>query len=233
MGGTEMNQFRDAAYARKSNVRAPADRPSRRHNRDQTSGPARVLAPSTVLMRDGATEDTIVYDGFASVTGREYEMYDMFGPYMEIVHVGAFAESLSTDGLDVPLVLGHDPMRRIARTVNAQSTLTLTEVTEGERTGLRVLAPQLDRADPDVRYIEPKLRSGLIDEMSFRFRIVSGRWSDDWDQYHIHAVDIHRGDVSIVGYGANPHTEGSGLRSGTLPLTRSASYYRARIALDN
>jgi hypothetical protein len=32
-------------------------------------------------------------------------------------------------------------------------------------------------------------------------------------EYHIHAVDIDRGDVSIVGYGANPHTAGAGLRS--------------------
>jgi hypothetical protein len=31
-------------------------------------------------------------------------------------------------------------------------------------------------------------------------------------EYHINEVDIHRGDVAIVGYGANPHTAGAGLR---------------------
>jgi hypothetical protein len=48
--------------------------------------------------------------------------------------------------------------------------------------------------------------------MSFRFMITAGRWSDDFTTYTIQRFDIHRGDVSIVGYGANPHTAGAGLR---------------------
>jgi HK97 family phage prohead protease len=139
-------------------------------------------------------------------------MWDAFGEYEEIVHIGSFAESLARADLDVPLVIDHVSSRRIARTTVPAAPLSLTEVTTGDRTGLRVLAPALDRADPDVQYIVPKLRSGLIDEMSFRFLITSGRWSDDYTQFHIHAADIHRGDVSIVGYGASPHTAGSGLR---------------------
>jgi hypothetical protein len=71
----------------------------------------------------------------------------------------------------------------------------------------------MQRDNPYVAQITPMLRSGLIDEMSFRFMITSGRWSDDWAEYHIHAVDIHRGDVAIVGYGANPLTAGAGLRA--------------------
>jgi hypothetical protein len=55
----------------------------------------------------------------------------------------------------------------------------------------------------------PKLRSGLIDEMSFAFRIEAGVWSPDYTEYRIDKVDIHRGDVAIVGYGANPFTDGS------------------------
>ena len=155
----------------------------------------------------------LVFEGMASVTGQGYEMWDWFGPYTEFVHVGAFAETLAQPDLDVPLVLDHVSSRRLARTGNAASPLILTEVTSGDATGLKVLAPSLPKDDQDVRYIVPKLESGLIDEMSFRFRITSGRWNEDWDEYHIHAVDIHRGDVAIVGYGANPHTSGSGLRS--------------------
>jgi HK97 family phage prohead protease len=175
-----------------------------------------MTAGSTTHTTFRAAEDSnapLVFEGFASVTGQGYEMWDAFGPYTEYVHVGAFAETLAQPGLDVPLVLDHVSSQRLARTGNATSPLMLTEVTTGDTTGLRCLAPSLQRDNPWVQQIEPMLRSGLIDEMSFRFMITSGRWSDDWMEYHIHAVDIHRGDVAIVGYGANPHTAGSGLRS--------------------
>lgn len=172
-----------------------------------------VAARTQVEVRDlDGTEGPLVFDGFASVTGQAYRMWDAFGEYREIVHVGSFTETLAQPGLDVPLVIDHVSSRRIARTVTPAAPLLLSEVTEGDRTGLHVLAPNLDRSDPDVAYIVPKLRSGLIDEMSFRFLITSGRWSDDWTEFHIHAVDIDRGDVAIVGYGANPLTTGAGLR---------------------
>jgi len=138
-------------------------------------------------------------------------MWDMFGPYTEQVSTGAGAESLARDDLDVPLVLAHDSLRRIARTTNG--TLALSETDDG----LLVDAPRLDRTDGDVAYILPKLESGLVDEMSFRFRIEAGSWSPDWSTYAIEKYDIHRGDVAIVGYGANPHTQGAGMRSQALP----------------
>ena len=195
-----------------------ASRPMQRRCDEQPGSGARVSARLHGLEVRGldAPDGPLVFEGLASVTGQAYPMWDAFGPYEELVHVGAFTETLAQDGLDVPLVIDHVSSRRIARTVVAESTLLLSEVTTGDRTGLQVLAPNLDRADPDVAYVVPKLRSGLLDEMSFRFLITSGRWSEDWTQYHIHAVDIHRGDVSIVGYGANPFTAGAGLRAGGL-----------------
>jgi hypothetical protein len=45
--------------------------------------------------------------------------------------------------------------------------------------------------------------------MSFAFRIESGQWSPDYTEYRINRYDIHRGDVAIVGYGANPYTGAS------------------------
>jgi HK97 family phage prohead protease len=208
-------EMREAAVKRAEGVRAPGDRPSQR--RCEREAQSRAWTPghsSRVEIRDADGPDgPLVFDGFASVTGQGYEMWDWAGEYTEVVHVGAFAETLARGDLDVPLVLDHVSSKRIARTGNASSPLMLAEVTEGDTTGLHVLAPTLDRTDPDTAYIVPKLRSGLIDEMSFRFMITSGRWSEDWMEYHIHAVDIHRGDVSIVGYGANPHTVGAGLRS--------------------
>lgn len=128
------------------------------------------------------------------------------GAQTEIVSAGAGGNSMKRTDLDVPLVLGHDQLRRIARTSNG--TLTLEETAAG----LIVDAPDLDPEDVDVAYIAPKLSAGLIDEMSFAFRIVRGEWSPDYSQYRISEYDIHRGDVAIVGYGANPATS-AGLRA--------------------
>jgi HK97 family phage prohead protease len=161
----------------------------------------------------------LAFEGHASVTERGYEMWDFFGPYTEVVSAGAFDDTLARSGLDVPLVLGHDQMRRIARTTNGTLQLGMDD------NGLSVRA-QLDPDDIDVQYIVPKLRAGLMDEMSFAFRIDSGTWSEDYSQYRIDKVDIHRGDVAIVGYGASPHTDG-GVRGGEGGTRRA----RARLAL--
>jgi HK97 family phage prohead protease len=223
-------RFLAAAATRSEGVRSAGDRPSQRHSPlldaysdrslrrsdDPTmSDRAGVPTPGGSFTCRAASEDEdapLVFDGYASVTGQGYEMWDWAGPYTEYVHVGAFAETLSSSP-DVPLVIAHDTNRRLARTGNVASPLMLAEITTGEKTGLHVLAPSLSRENPEVRDIEYALRSELIDEMSFRFTITAGRWSEDWMEYHIHSVDIARGDVSIVGYGANPLTVGAGLRS--------------------
>jgi HK97 family phage prohead protease len=214
MGGTGVNEvlMREAAVKRAEGVRAPADRPRQRRCDSDERSRAWVSSRAQLEVRQAEDTGALSFEGFASVTGQGYQMWDWAGEYTEYVHVGAFSETLARADLDVPLVLDHVSSRRIARTGNEHSPLYLSEVTMGATTGLKVLAPTLDINDPDTAYIVPKLRSKLIDEMSFRFMITSGRWSDDWMEYHIHAVDIHRGDTAIVGYGANPLTAGSGLR---------------------
>ena len=192
-----------AAQARAAGTIQPADRPRERRSSEVGQVRGSVLVPAKVELRAKGDSDRLDFHGIASVTERGYEMYDAFGPYTEVVEAGAFADTLARADLDVVLVLGHDSMRRIARTKNG--SLVLAETDEG----LDVLASDLDPSDADVAYIVPKLRSGLIDEMSFMFRIESGQWSPDYSEYRITRVDIHRGDVSIVGYGANPHTSAS------------------------
>ena len=211
--------YEAAAEARAVGVRAHADRPSQRRCGEEagTLAAVRAYAPS-LRLADSDSGDGLTFRGFATVYNAGYQMWDMFGPYTEQVMSGAGATSLARDDLDVPLVLNHDSLRRIARTTNG--TLSLSETTEDDREGLLVLAPDLEPADADVAYIAPKLRSGLVDEMSFRFRIVRGEWSSTWAEYHINEYDIHRGDVAIVGYGANPHTQGAGLRGSSLPDLR-------------
>jgi HK97 family phage prohead protease len=194
--------MQEAAQARSAAVRAPADRPRERRcaEKPHPLAQARAVTRHPMQVRDAEGGSGFDFSGYASVTEAGYEMWDFFGPYTEIVSHGAFSKSLSQDDLDVPLVLGHDSMRRIARTTNG--TLQLSE----DDTGLLADAPNLDPADGDVAYIAPKIRSGLIDEMSFRFSITGGQWSPDYTEYRIDGADIHRGDVSIVGYGANPAT---------------------------
>ncbi|TFE42495.1 phage prohead protease [Streptomyces sp. ICN441] len=214
----------DAAAARAQQVRQRADRPSQRRSAQQPGGRASVRASlSDVQVREQDGGGTVEFRGHASVYEQAYEMWDMFGPYTEIVSEAAGADSLARADLDVPLVLGHDQLRRLARTTTG--TLFLTE----DARGLHVHAPNLDLADYDVAYIAPKLRAGLIDEMSFAFRIESGQWSPDYSEYRITRYDIHRGDVAIVGYGANPHTAGATLRQ---PEPTQSSRARALLELS-
>jgi hypothetical protein len=49
---------------------------------------------------------------------------------------------------------------------------------------------------------------GDLDEMSFAFRVTRQEWSPDYSQRDITEVNLNKGDVSIVNYGANPHTAG-------------------------
>jgi HK97 family phage prohead protease len=209
-----------AAERRAASVAQRSHRPQQR--RAGEHGPANVVRASgcRLALRDnGDAAGSLRFTGHAAVYGVAYEMWDFFGSYQEIVAPGAAAQSLAREDLDVPLVLDHESIRRIARTTN--DTLLLSE----DDTGLRVDAPALDPADADVAYIAPKIRAGLISEMSFMFRIEAGAWSPDYSTYTIGRFDIHRGDVSIVGFGANPHTDTD------LRAQRQRSRLRARIAL--
>jgi hypothetical protein len=201
MNDEMLERIAGAAKERGGAIVRPTDRPSQRRGAGAgIGGPAGMPARATIQMRAVGDSGLLNFHGVASAYERAYEMWDMFGPYTEIVSAGAGAESLARADLDVPLVLQHQSLRRIARTTTG--TLMLRESDEG----LEVDAPELDQNDHDVAYIRSKIESRLIDEMSFMFRIELGRWSPDYTEYRIDKYDIHRGDVAIVGYGANPHT---------------------------
>lgn len=218
----EMSSAEQAAHARAAGgVRQLSHRPAQRRcaqNADAARNTVRM--PASMDMRvAGEDASLLAFRGVASATEREYEMWDSFGPYLEVVDATAFDETLARAGLDVPLVLSHDQLRRIARTTTGTLRLSMTEL------GLTVDA-DLDPRDADVAYIAPKIEAGLIDEMSFAFRIEAGIWSPDFTQYRITTVDLHRGDVAIVGWGANPHTSAE--------LARESVGYgqRAAVLLD-
>ena len=214
-----------AAAERSQQIRQRADRPSQRRCAEHAGARATVRAAlSGVQVRESGDAGTLEFVGRASVYEQAYEMWDMFGPYTEVVTEGAGSDSLARADLDVPLVLGHDQLRRLART--STGTLFLTESADG----LDVRAPALDPADYDVAYIAPKLRSGLVDEMSFAFRIESGQWSPDYTEYRINRYDIHRGDVAIVGYGANPYTGASMRQPAAAPSSRARALLEIALA---
>ena len=45
-----------------------------------------------------------------------------------------------------------------------------------------------------------------MDEMSFAFRAVRQEWNEDETERRLLEVNIHKGDVSVVNFGANPAT---------------------------
>jgi HK97 family phage prohead protease len=143
--------------------------------------------------------DTLVLTGYASVFDRPYEVYGGVdaGGWSEVIDRGAFAKTLAANP-DVHLLINHDGLP-LARTKSG--TLHLST----DQKGLRVKA-ELDRSDPDVQRLEPKMVRGDINEMSFAFRVKGQVWSDGDTVRRINEVDIDKGDVSVVNFGANPAT---------------------------
>ena len=178
----------------------------------RSSGPAvqrRAFALDGAQIRstpDGTGGEALTFTGYACVTNRSYEMNDMAGPYPETVRAGAFKDTLGKNP-DVPFLLNHDGLT-LARTKSG--TLTLAE----DSTGLLTEA-RLDPKNSVVRDIQSAMERGDVDEMSFAFRIMdpNSGWNDEFTERNITGVDINKGDVSVVNFGANPHTAGASMRS--------------------
>jgi phage head maturation protease len=78
-------------------------------------------------------------------------------------------------------------------------------------TGLHVEA-KLDPKRPDVQTIRSAIENRELDEMSFSFMVDPGgdKWSEDGSTRRITSVNMDRGaDVSVVNFGASPHTGGT------------------------
>lgn len=198
-----------AAEARAAGARDVTARPSLRRHAEWVDGtsPARVARRFDV--RDQGTGGPVVAS-FASVTDTAYEMYDMFGPYTEVVSLTAFDATLAADP-SVEFTLNHGAGGGLPMAHTRNGTLTLTAIKDGETTGLWYEA-QVDPTRGDVADMLKAMTRGDLAESSFKFRIDSGQWSPDWTEYHIQAVTLDRGDVSAVNFGANPHTAGDMLK---------------------
>lgn len=156
---------------------------------------------SNIEVREDADSNSVSFVGYASVFNHDYEVTDQFGTYTERISPGAFTRTLG-EGPDVVMNLNHGAGGTglpVARTKSGTLKLTQDEI------GLRV-SSVLDMRDPDVRAILPKMQRGDLSEMSFAFRVNSQEWSEDFDDRTITEVNLARGDVSIVTFGANPAT---------------------------
>lgn len=194
----------DAAATRAGAVRAPADRPRQRRSDESPASAALVRAEMRgVQIREAQNSDgadVVRVEGYASITEHGYEMWDFYGPYTEIVSQGAFGKTLAAEP-QVEYVINHGAGGAIPMAHTRNGTLTLAE----DASGLLTLA-ELDPRRSDVQLVRLALERGDLAEMSFKFRITAGQWSPDYTEYRITEVDIDRGDVSIVNFGANPAT---------------------------
>jgi HK97 family phage prohead protease len=165
--------------------------------RNTPTGTERRAYPVRLEVRAGKTAGVSTVEGYASVTESAYEMYDWYGTYAEVVREGAFKRTLNASP-DVQLLLNH---RGLSMAYTKAGTLRLAEDT----TGLHMSA-DINTERSDVRDMLLALQDNAVDEMSFAFRVTRQQWSPDYDQRDILEVDIHRGDVSVVNFGANPAT---------------------------
>lgn len=188
----------EAAARRAADI---AGKPEARQLRRQPpSGPAR-LQPFKGEFRAAKVEhqgkERHQLDGVASVTDQPYEMWDLFGPYTEVVEGGAFDETLAADP-DVAFLVNH---RGVTMARTTSGTLEL------EATGLGLQArAYVNPERQDVRDLIVAIDDRDITEMSFAFIIEEGEWNDDFTEFRISKVNLDRGDVSAVNYGANPYT---------------------------
>lgn len=153
---------------------------------------------------DGTGGETLLFEGYACITEAPYEMQDWLGPFDEVVRSGAFRQTLAACA-DVPFLVNHSGLT-LARTKS--QTLRLAE----DSTGLHTSA-DLDPASPHVQALRSAMTRGDVDEMSFGFWVTRQVWSPDFTQRDILEVDLHKGDVSIVNFGANPNTAGAQMNS--------------------
>lgn len=183
---------------------------------------------------NGAGGTKLEFEGYASVTCADesdaehsYEMEDFFGPYRESILRGAFQKTIG-EGADVAFLVNHGMGGGVTMARTKPGTLQLHE----DLVGLHVRAT-LNPARPDVQILKAAVDDGALDEMSFAFRVVRQKWSwaeenGEIDHRIIQEVNMDKGDVSPVNYGANPHTGGLvSMRSAAAVLNARGLTWRA------
>jgi HK97 family phage prohead protease len=117
-------------------------------------------------------------------------------PFKESIAPGAFRKTLS-ETPDVRLLINHEGLP-LARSKNG--TLKLNE----DDRGLYFEAELADTTE--ARDIYKLVERGDVDQMSFAFRVIRQKWSEDRSRRVLTEVSLSDGDVSVVTYPAYPTT---------------------------
>jgi HK97 family phage prohead protease len=139
-----------------------------------------------------AEDGTMRLSGYAAVFNEDSVPL----PFLERIAPGAFRKTL-TETPDVRLLINHEGLP-LARTKNG--TLRLNE----DETGL-----YMDADLPDTqaaRDLYTLVERGDVDQMSFAFRVIRQKWSEDRSRRVLTELSLSDGDVSVVTYPAYPTT---------------------------
>lgn len=148
--------------------------------------------PVEVRVADGGS---VVVEGYAAVFDQPTNIGDVF---TEVIERGAFKNALKR-GDDTEFLINHGGLP-LARSTAGNLTM------EEDDKGLKIRAV-LDPADPDVQRIVPKMRAGMLDQMSFAFQATGQRWDSPAGGIDVRTItDVVLYDVSIVNRGAYPQT---------------------------
>lgn len=163
--------------------------------------------------------------GLASVYNYEYPVYGgpEAGGWYERVANTAFDQTLS-ENPDVVFLANHVGLP-MARTKSG--TLNLS----AEKKGLGARST-LDPRDTEASNLLVKMDRGDVDEMSFAFRTVKQEWQahkkypqDEMSLRTLLELNLHRGDVSAVTFGASDATH--------IKVERSAEDLKRSLSLVN
>jgi HK97 family phage prohead protease len=136
----------------------------------ETNDVERSYSAVAVQYRDsGAGTNYKTLIGYPAVFNR---MSEDLGGFREVIAPGAFARALER-GETIKLLYDHDTAAVLASTDNG--TLELRE----DEIGLHMWA-RVDMDDPDVQRVSAKLRSGIVDQMSFAFTMGEAG-EEEWD----------------------------------------------------
>lgn len=135
-------------------------------------------------------ENKMILEGYAIVFGEETQIGDDDWGFREMIAPNALN---GANMKDVPLKYNHsDAVPILARTRNGSLTLIVDDK------GLKVHAELLDTSD--ARDMYKRIKSGLLDKMSFAFTVKKQTWVDEVGKLPLRKIDeIDRlFDVSIV-----------------------------------
>ena len=191
----------------------------REHRSDWRGRHERRRQPSQFELRakpDGTGGTAYSFDGYAAVFDTGFEMWDAWGDrYTEVLASGACARTLGNNA-DVQFLIGHNEASiPLARTKSGTMSLS------ADSHGLHVAVPSLDGRSPIVQSLASAMERGDMDEMSIGFIATQQMWSPDWMQRTISEINLHRGDVSVVCWAANPAVAGASMAA--LPVSEAAA----------